>query len=190
MATLFQHGLVLLSLACLWRQANGFINPLQAFRASSDCASHLASTTTVFADVGSTESPETDAVNEEKKAAITRERFTLFVGNIPFDTTTADLSSLFSLHGKVELVSIPTSKESGMTRGFAFVDMASEEDAQVAIDKLHETEFKGRTMRVNKSLSKEEAKKQPKRTGKLVIHMTTSSRVLSGSNISLFLYML
>jgi cold-inducible RNA-binding protein len=164
MATLYQHGLVVLSLVCLWSQANGFINPLPAFRASSDCASHLASTTSVFADVGSTESPETNT-SDEKKAAITRERFTLFVGNIPFDTTSAELTDLFALHGKVELVSIPNSKETGMTRGFAFVDMASEEDAQMAIAKLHESEFKGRTMRVNKSLPKEEAKKQPKRTG-------------------------
>jgi RNA recognition motif. (a.k.a. RRM, RBD, or RNP domain) len=180
MTTLHQNGLVLLlSLVCLCSQVNGFVNPLPAFRASS---SHLASTTSVFvADVGSTESPEKSdtTVDDEKKDAIMRERYTLFVGNIPFDTTNADLTDLFSQHGKVELVSLPTNKETGMTRGFAFVDMSTEEEAQMAISKLHEAEFKGRTMRVNKSLPKEEAKKQPKRVGEFIDYKRMAHQVES-----------
>jgi len=65
----------------------------------------------------------------------------------------------------VELVSIPRDRETGTSRGFAFVDMSSEEEVQKAVKSLHETNYNGRLLRVQPSLPKEEARKQDKKTG-------------------------
>jgi RNA recognition motif-containing protein len=83
----------------------------------------------------------------------------LYVGNISYETTEADLQSLFSQTGTVESVRVMRDMATGRARGFAFVEMASEADAQAAIDKLHEKQFGGRTLTVN------EARPQPARTG-------------------------
>jgi len=65
----------------------------------------------------------------------------------------------------VELVSIPRDRETGTSRGFAFVDMSSEEEVQKAVKSLHETNYNGRLLSVQPSLPKEEARKQDKKTG-------------------------
>ena len=83
----------------------------------------------------------------------------LFVGNLPYDTGEADLETLFAQAGTVESVRVMRDMATGRARGFAFVEMATEADAQTAIDKLHEKEFGGRTLTVN------EARPQPARTG-------------------------
>jgi len=100
----------------------------------------------------------------EAKKQFKRERHTVFVGNLPFETTDEELRDLFSTCGSVELVSIPINKETGQPRGFAFVDLASKEEVQTAIDSLAGSEFGGRSLRVNTSLPKDEAKKQTKKT--------------------------
>jgi cold-inducible RNA-binding protein len=83
----------------------------------------------------------------------------LYVGNIAYETTESDLEQLFSQSGTVESVRVMRDMATGRARGFAFVEMASEADAQAAIDQLHEKPFGGRTLTVN------EARPQPARSG-------------------------
>lgn len=73
----------------------------------------------------------------------------LYVGNIPWRTSTEELRDLFAQFGNVEDCFIPQDRESGRPRGFAFVTMASGSDQ--AIQSLNETEFQGRTIRVNEA---------------------------------------
>ena len=81
----------------------------------------------------------------------------LYVGNLPYETTEDDLQGLFSDIGAVASINVMRDRETGRARGFAFVEMASEADAQTAIDKLHNRPFGGRNLTVN------EAKPQPSR---------------------------
>jgi len=83
----------------------------------------------------------------------------LYVGNISYETTESDLEQLFSQSGTVESVRVMRDMATGRARGFAFVEMATEADAQAAIDQLHEKPFGGRTLNVN------EARPQPARSG-------------------------
>ena len=75
----------------------------------------------------------------------------LYVGNIAYETTEGDLETLFSQSGTVETVRVMRDMATGRARGFAFIEMASETDAQAAIDQLHEKEFGGRTLTVNEA---------------------------------------
>ena len=83
----------------------------------------------------------------------------LFVGNLSFNATTADLERLFSQAGTVTAVNIITDKFTDRSRGFGFVEMASAQEAQAAIEQLNGTEFQGRALTVN------EAKPQQERSG-------------------------
>jgi cold-inducible RNA-binding protein len=83
----------------------------------------------------------------------------LFVGNLSFQATTAELEALFSQVGAVESVNVITDKFSGQSRGFGFVEMADAQVAQQAITQLHGAEFQGRALTVN------EARPRPERTG-------------------------
>lgn len=73
----------------------------------------------------------------------------LFVGGIPWAATDTDLQELFAAHGEVTSANIVMDKFTGKSRGFGFVEMATDEQAQAAIDALHETEFMGRSIAVN-----------------------------------------
>ena len=75
----------------------------------------------------------------------------LFVGNLPFDTLDADLQAHFASAGSVATVNIMRERETGRPRGFAFVEMESEQDARTAIDQLHEQPFSGRRLIVNEA---------------------------------------
>ena len=81
----------------------------------------------------------------------------LYVGNLPYEVTEDDLQGLFGDVGAVASVSVMRDRETGRARGFAFVEMATEQDAQNAIDKLHDRPFGGRNLTVN------EARPQPAR---------------------------
>jgi RNA recognition motif-containing protein len=72
----------------------------------------------------------------------------IYVGNLPFTTTDEELRSLFSEHGTVESVSLPTDRETGRPRGFGFVEM-NQADAQRAIQSLNGKDMGGRALRVN-----------------------------------------
>jgi RNA recognition motif-containing protein len=75
----------------------------------------------------------------------------LYVGNLPYSAGEDDLRELFSSAGNVDTVSIVMDRETGRARGFAFVEMASDEDAQNAIAKLHDQPYGGRPLTVNEA---------------------------------------
>lgn len=78
----------------------------------------------------------------------------LYVGNLPYDTGEQDLQSLFSGAGSVESVNVIRDMATGRARGFAFVEMASDEDAQNAISTLNNYELGGRNLTVNEARPK------------------------------------
>jgi RNA recognition motif-containing protein len=75
---------------------------------------------------------------------------TLYVGNLPFSATEAEVRSLFEQHGKVDSVKLINDRETGRPRGFGFVDMPSA-DAQTAIQQMNGFEMSGRSLRVNEA---------------------------------------
>ena len=83
----------------------------------------------------------------------------LFVGNLPFNTTPEELENVFGQSGSVTSVNIITDKFTGRSRGFGFVEMGTEEEAQAAVESLHGHEMQGRPLTVN------EAKPQQPRSG-------------------------
>jgi cold-inducible RNA-binding protein len=78
----------------------------------------------------------------------------LFVGNLPFRTDERQLQELFEAVGPVETVNVVRDQMTGRARGFAFVEMQTEEGAQAAIQKLNETEMEGRKIAVNEARPK------------------------------------
>lgn len=75
----------------------------------------------------------------------------LYVGNLPYTTTDADLKTLFSQHGAVESASVLMDKMSGRSRGFGFVEMTNDEEALKAVETLNGQEFEGRKLVVNEA---------------------------------------
>lgn len=73
----------------------------------------------------------------------------LYVGNLTFSTTTADLETLFAQHGEVEKAQVITDRDTGRSRGFGFVEMATSEEAKAAIDSLNGHNLDGRDLTVN-----------------------------------------
>ena len=73
----------------------------------------------------------------------------LYVGNLSFEATENDLHSLFATQGEVVSVTIVVDSQTNRSRGFGFVEMAQSDDAHQAIANLDQTEFMGRTLRVN-----------------------------------------
>ncbi|HZQ20742.1 MAG TPA: RNA-binding protein [Terriglobales bacterium] len=78
----------------------------------------------------------------------------LYVGNLPHNTTDSDLRSLFAAHGAVENVNIITDRDTGRARGFAFVEMPDAGEAEKAIAALNGSELGGRTLSVNEARPK------------------------------------
>lgn len=75
----------------------------------------------------------------------------MYVGNLSFDTTKQELETLFSEHGQVTDVHMPTDRDTGRVRGFAFVTMDSNEAMNSAIEGIHGQDFGGRTLKVNEA---------------------------------------
>jgi RNA recognition motif-containing protein len=75
----------------------------------------------------------------------------LYVGNLPYSTSEAKLEELFSQHGAVTSVRIITDKMSGRSKGFGFVEMSSDEEAERATAALNGTEFEGRKLVVSEA---------------------------------------
>jgi len=80
----------------------------------------------------------------------------LYVGNIPFTTTEADLRAMFETHGAVTSVKVITDRETGRSRGFAFVEMDDATAAQNAIRALDGSQMGGRSLRVNEAQDRRE----------------------------------
>ena len=75
----------------------------------------------------------------------------LFVGNLPYETMEQDLEALFGQAGQVETVTVMRDRMTGRARGFAFVEMASDDDAQKAITQLNGHQLGGRALTVNEA---------------------------------------
>jgi len=84
------------------------------------------------------------------------ETMKMYVGNMPFQTTADDLTELFGQYGTVTDVYMPTDRESGRPRGFAFVTMSSKEEMDAAIKGLDGQDYSGRPLRINEAQPREE----------------------------------
>ena len=78
----------------------------------------------------------------------------LYVGNLPYNTNEQDLQDLFASAGSVDTVNLMRDMATGQARGFAFVEMATDEEAQKAISMLNERDFGGRNLTVNEARPK------------------------------------
>lgn len=79
----------------------------------------------------------------------------IYVGNLSFDATQPDLESLFTPHGKIDDVRLITDRYSGRSKGFGFVEMPNDDEAESAIQALNGTEFQGRSLTVNEARPRE-----------------------------------
>lgn len=80
----------------------------------------------------------------------------VYIGNLSYEATEEDLKNVFSDYGSVKRVQVPTDRETGRPRGFAFVEMESEEEEDAAIEALDGAEWMGRTLKVNKARPRED----------------------------------
>lgn len=83
----------------------------------------------------------------------------LYVGGLPYSVTEGQLEEIFAPHGSVQSARVISDKFTGRSRGFGFVEMATQEEAQKAIEALNDTQLEGRTLVVN------EARPQERREG-------------------------
>lgn len=79
----------------------------------------------------------------------------IYVGNLSYEVTEADLTTVFAEYGTVKRVQLPTDRETGRLRGFGFVEMGTETEEQSAIDALDGAEWMGRDLKVNKARPRE-----------------------------------
>jgi len=86
----------------------------------------------------------------------------IFVGNLSFDTTSAELESLFSAVGPCESASVITDRATGRSRGFGFVEMSSAADAQKAITTLNGRDLQGRTLNVSEAKERSSGGDRPR----------------------------
>jgi RNA recognition motif-containing protein len=94
------------------------------------------------------------SVSSETESEDTNMARKLYVGNLPYDAAEQDLQTLFGGAGTVESVNVIRDMATGRARGFAFVEMASDSDAQAAIAQLNAHEFGGRQLTVNEARPK------------------------------------
>ena len=80
----------------------------------------------------------------------------LYVGNLSYDVDSTGLQELFAPHGTVESAQIITDRDTGRSKGFGFVEMASDEEAQNAIAALHGQDHSGRALTVNEAKPRED----------------------------------
>ena len=79
----------------------------------------------------------------------------LYVGNLAFQTTSKDLQDLFAQAGTVESASVIEDRDTGQSKGFAFVEMSTEEEAAAAIEQFNGKEVAGRALKVNEARPRE-----------------------------------
>jgi RNA recognition motif-containing protein len=80
----------------------------------------------------------------------------IYVGNLVWDATADDLLALFQSYGAVARAQVITDRETGRSRGFGFVEMDNDQEAQTAIDNLNGTPFRGRPLTVNEARPRED----------------------------------
>jgi RNA recognition motif-containing protein len=80
----------------------------------------------------------------------------LYIGNLSYDTTEADLQAAFAAHGEVRSAQVVTDRETGRSRGFGFVEMDDRAQAEAAINALNGAQLRGRTLIVNEARPRED----------------------------------
>ncbi|MDX2228014.1 MAG: RNA-binding protein [Leptolyngbyaceae cyanobacterium bins.349] len=80
----------------------------------------------------------------------------IYVGNLSYDVTSDDLTQTFAEYGTVKRVQLPTDRETGRVRGFAFVEMGTDAEENAAIEALDGAEWMGRDLKVNKAKPRED----------------------------------
>ena len=80
----------------------------------------------------------------------------LYVGNLSYSTTSAALQEMFAPYGKVESASVVEDRDTGRSKGFGFVEMSSDAEAQAAMAALDGTSSEGRTLKVNEAKPRED----------------------------------
>lgn len=80
----------------------------------------------------------------------------IYVGNLSYEVTQEDLNAVFAEYGTVKRVQLPTDRETGRMRGFAFVEMDTDAQEAAAIDALDGAEWMGRALKVNKAKPRED----------------------------------
>ncbi len=86
----------------------------------------------------------------------------IYVSNLSWGTSSESLKDLFAQYGEVTSANVIKDRETGRSRGFGFVEMPNDEEGQKAIDSINETDFEGKTLRVNVARPKED---RPRRGG-------------------------
>ncbi|MDO5616115.1 MAG: RNA-binding protein [Cruoricaptor ignavus] len=86
----------------------------------------------------------------------------IFISNLSYNTVEQELEALFENYGTVDSAKIITDRETGRSRGFGFVEMPNDDEAQKAIDGLHQFDFKQRTLNVSEA--KEREPRQPRQS--------------------------
>ena len=79
----------------------------------------------------------------------------IYVGNLSYDVTEQDLNTAFAEYGTIKQVKLPTDRETGRMRGFAFVEMSNDAEESKAIEELDGAEWMGRDLKVNKARPRE-----------------------------------
>lgn len=79
----------------------------------------------------------------------------IYVGNLSYEATQDDLTQVFSEYGTIKRVQLPTDRETGRMRGFAFVEMGTDAEEAAAIEALDGAEWMGRDLKVNKAKPRE-----------------------------------
>jgi len=80
----------------------------------------------------------------------------IYVGNLSYEVTEADLTAVFTQYGSVKRIQLPTDRETGRMRGFGFVEMGADAEEAAAIEALDGAEWMGRDLKVNKAKPREE----------------------------------
>ena len=84
---------------------------------------------------------------------------TIYVGNLSYNATEPDIREVFEQYGGVKRIVVPTDRDTGKMRGFAFVDMQSDEDEDTAIQDLNGAEWMGRNLKVNKAKPRDNSRR-------------------------------
>ena len=87
----------------------------------------------------------------------------IYVGNLPYNLSEEELQSVFEEYGAIEKTTIIMDRESGQSKGFGFIEMTNDEEAERAIEALNGADLKGRSMKVNKARPRPERPQQRRR---------------------------
>lgn len=103
-----------------------------------------------------------DGVLTASRHDFEKECMNIYVGNLPYSVTEDDLRATFSAYGEISSVNVISDKFSQQSKGFGFVEMPNDSEAEAAINALNETDLKGRNIRVNQAKPKGDRPQRPR----------------------------